>query len=45
MKRCVGTVVSGIVEGIVEELLNGKERKLRNSGVSKTESHDSIAEY
>ncbi len=37
--------MSGIVEGIVERLLNGKLRKLRNSGVSKQEGHDSIPTF
>ncbi len=32
--------MSGIVEGIVERLLNGKEQKLQNSGVSKQRSHN-----
>ncbi len=45
MKRGVGRVVGRIVEGIVERLLNGKERKLRNSGVSKQGSHGSIATF
>ncbi len=45
MKRGVGRVVGRIVEGIVERLLNGNERKLRNSGVSKQGSHDSIATF
>ncbi len=40
MKSCIGRVVSGIVKGIVERLLNGKGRKLRNSGVSKQRSHN-----
>ncbi len=37
--------MSRIVKGIVERLLNSKERKLRNSGVSKQGSHDSIATF
>ncbi len=45
MKRFIRGVVSRIVERIVERLLNGKERKLRNSGVSKQGSHDSIATF
>ncbi len=45
MNRCIKGVVSGIVEGTVERLLNGKERNLRNSGVSKQGSHDSIATF
>ncbi len=35
--------MDGTSERIVERLLNGKKRHLRNSGVSKQESHDSIA--
>ncbi len=35
--------MSGIVKRIVERLLNGKEGKLRNSGVSKQGSYDSIS--
>ncbi len=45
MDRSVGRVMSRIVERIVERLLDGKERKLRNSGVSKQGSHDSIATF
>ncbi len=45
MKRGVERVVGRIVEGIVERLLNGNERRLQNSGVSKQGSHDSIATF
>jgi hypothetical protein len=45
MKGGIRVVVSRIVEGIVKRLLNGKKRKLRNSGVSKEGSHDSIATF
>jgi hypothetical protein len=45
MKRGVRKVVGRIVEGIVKRLLNGNERKLRNSGVSQQGSHDSIATF
>jgi hypothetical protein len=42
MERSVGGVVSGIGLGIVEKLLNRKDRKKRNSGVSKHGSHDTV---
>ncbi len=45
MKQCIIRVVNGIVKGIMEWLLNGKEKKLQNSGVSKQGSHDSIATF
>jgi hypothetical protein len=45
MESGVRRVVSGIGERIVEGLLNSKEKKLRNFGVSKQRSHDSIATF
>ncbi len=37
--------MSEIVNKIVETLLYNKEKKLRNSGVSKQGSHDSISTF
>ncbi len=37
--------MSGNVERTMERLLNVKERKLRNTGVSKQGSHDSVATF
>jgi hypothetical protein len=37
--------MSGIVKGLVERLLNGKQRKLRNSGVRKQRCYDSVATF
>jgi hypothetical protein len=45
MKGCIKRVLSKIVEEIIERLLNGTERKLRNSRVSKQWSHDSFVTF
>ncbi len=45
MKRSIRGVMGRIVKGVVERLLDSKKRKLRNSGISKQGSHDSIATF
>ncbi len=45
MKGGIKGVIRRIDKGLVQQLSNGKKRKLRNSGVSKQGSHDSIATF
>jgi hypothetical protein len=45
MKRSIGWVVGRIVERPVERLLNSRNRKVQNSGVSKQWSHNFIVTF